>query len=250
MKKLIAGNWKMNGTREDAKSLIADIANSIHNQPGVLEKCDFVVCPPFVHIGIVRHALVNVPHIAVGGQDCSFEGNGAFTGDISPAMLIDMSCKYVILGHSERRQYHEEADEIIRKKAEAAHAAGLIAIICVGEGDKDREAKRQERVVGRQLLGSLPISMTAQNTVIAYEPVWAIGTGKSATPQDVADMHKFIRDKLASSLENHQELRILYGGSVKADNAAGLFSMPNVDGALIGGASLKAGQFLGIALAA
>lgn len=250
MKKLIAGNWKMNGNREQAKSLITDIVNGIHNEPGVLNVCDFVVCPPFVHLGILRHSLTNVPHIALGGQDCAFTENGAYTGDVSPAMLKDMSCGYVILGHSERRQYHEESDETVRKKAEAAHAKGLITIICVGEGETEREAGRQERVVARQLLGSMPMSATAENTVIAYEPVWAIGTGKTATPEDVGAMHAFIREKLNGKLANHESLRILYGGSVKPDNAGALFDVPNVDGALIGGASLQAGQFLGIALAA
>jgi triosephosphate isomerase len=250
MKKLIAGNWKMHGTREQAKVLIADIVNNIHKHPGLLDHCDFLVCPPFLYLGVVRHSLHNVPHITIGGQDCSLYGEGAYTGDISAGMLKDVGCKYVILGHSERRQYQNESSDVVRQKAEKAHAAGLITIICVGEKEKERDAGRAEDVVKQQLIESLPASARADNTVIAYEPVWAIGTGKTATPGDIAAMHGFIRKRLQEKLENAASVRILYGGSVKPENASAIFAVQDVNGALIGGASLKAGQFLGIAQAA
>jgi triosephosphate isomerase len=164
-------------------------------------------------------------------------------------MLADAGCKYVILGHSERRQHHGETDKEVAAKAKLAWGAGLITIICVGETDKEREQGQQESVVGRQLGEALPDGVTSENTVIAYEPVWAIGTGKNATPDDVKAMHRFIRDKLKEKLADSANMRILYGGSVKPDNAAGLFVVENVDGALIGGASLKADQYLAIAKA-
>ncbi len=238
MKKLIAGNWKMNGNARSAEALITGIEKAIEQGPGVLNKCDFVVCPPFVHIPMVKD-LCSV--VAVGGQDCSDKDSGAFTGEIAAPMLKDIGADYVILGHSERRQYHNEADELIAAKAAAAHKAGLTAIICVGETEGEREGGVQDAVVGGQLDRSLPKGVNAQNTVIAYEPVWAIGTGKTATAEDIRAMHAFIRGKVPG------DMRILYGGSVKPSNAAEIFSVPNVDGALIGGASLKVEDFMGIA---
>lgn len=243
MKKLIAGNWKMNGNEQSGNALIVAIEEAIAGNPGVLKTCDFVVCPPFVYIPMVED---KTSVCAVGGQDCSDKDSGAFTGDISPVMLKDIGAKYVILGHSERRQYHEEADETVAAKAAAANKAGLITIICVGETEAEREAGNQEAVVGGQLERSLPQGVTAENTVIAYEPVWAIGTGKTATAEDIRAMHAFIREKLA----HISGVRILYGGSVKPSNAKEIFGVPNVDGALIGGASLKVEDFLGIASAA
>lgn len=240
MKKLIAGNWKMNGTREMARSLIADIETGL--TPDIAKTCDFVVCPPFAYLGQV---VEQVSGVAVGAQDCSAYENGAYTGDVSAGMLDDIGCTYVILGHSERRQYFHETDRGIAVKAERAHAAGLITIICVGETEAQREQGTHQRVVGGQLGQSLPKTATAEDTVIAYEPVWAIGTGKTATTQDIAEMHAFIRSKLGSDT-----FRILYGGSMKPGNAAEILATPNVDGGLIGGASLKAEDFLAVAKAA
>ena len=250
MKKLIAGNWKMNGTLQDSKALIADIINGIDQNQTLLQACDFVVCPSFLHIGAVRHAVSTTDYVACGAQDCAAEDNGAHTGDISAQMLVDAKCGYVILGHSERRHGRGETDEVIAAKAAAAHRQGVITIICVGETNEEREAGQEKEVVAAQLKGSLPSCSTAENTVIAYEPVWAIGTGKTAQPEDVKDMHAFIREKLEEQLAKAGDLRILYGGSMKPENAGDLLSTENVDGGLIGGASLKAEDFLGIALKA
>lgn len=248
MKKLIAGNWKMNGSAAGGASLIKDIGSAIAKNQALLETCDFLVCPPFVHIANVKSAIdYNHFDICVGGQDCSAEENGAFTGEISAAMIKDLGCKYVILGHSERRAYQNESSSYVNSKAARAHMHGLSSIICVGEQESERDEGRAFDVVGQQLAESMTESANAQNTVIAYEPVWAIGTGKSATPDDVKAMHGFIREKLQEKLADAAEIRILYGGSVKPENAGELFKVENVDGALIGGASLKADQFIGIA---
>lgn len=250
MKKLIAGNWKMSGTIDTAKKLIADIVNGIHEEPDLAEKCDFLVCPPFLHIYAARHAIQTVDTVMLGGQDCFLKDNGAHTGDVSARMLVDSGCKYVILGHSERRGFHNESSVFISRKVKMAHEQGLIAIVCVGETEEDRDEGEQEEVVALQLRESLPDTVTAENTVIAYEPVWAIGTGKTALPQDVKDMHAFIRKQLGRRVDNPEKMKILYGGSMKPENAADLLATPNVDGGLIGGASLKASEFLGIARAA
>jgi len=247
MKKLIAGNWKMNGDLAGAASLVQDIEEKIRNNPALLDKCDFVVCPPFVHLGIAKSA--GLEKASLGAQDCSEKPNGAVTGDISAPMLKDAGVSYVILGHSERRQFHKEADPLIAQKAAAANASGLVTIICVGELESERDAGKQNDVVSQQLKGSLPGGATAANTVIAYEPVWAIGTGKTASAEDIRAMHAFIRQKLSETLADAENMRILYGGSVKPGNAAEIFGVPNVDGALIGGASLKADDFIGIASA-
>ncbi len=244
MKKLIAGNWKMNGTEQSSDALIVAVEEAIQKNPAVLEQCDFVVCPPFLYLPMVKD---KTSVVAVGGQDCSDRENGAFTGDISATMLKDIGATYVILGHSERRQYHAESDVLVAAKAQMANAAGLITIICVGETEAEREAGAQNDVVGSQLKASLPQGVNAQNTVIAYEPVWAIGTGKTATAEDIRAMHAFIREKLVQTLADGANIRILYGGSVKPANAAEIFGVPNVDGALIGGASLKADDYMGIA---
>ena len=243
MKKLIAGNWKMNGNLATARTLTAGIVDGIKQDEALLDRCDFLISPPFLHLSGVRAAIDHAHGpVMLAAQDCSERDNGAFTGDISAAMLADCGVQAVILGHSERRQFHGESDALVAAKAARAHQAGLMAIICVGEIEAEREAGAHFDVVGRQLAGSLPEGANLENAVIAYEPVWAIGTGKTATPDDVAAMHRFIREKIGN-------LRILYGGSVKPENAEGLFSTENVDGALIGGASLKADQFLGIAKA-
>lgn len=246
MKKLIAGNWKMNGSAGTAGSLIWEVESKIQAQPDLLEECDFVVCPPFVHLETVKEKCRKV---ALGAQDCSQQKNGAYTGDISAAMLNDVGAQYVILGHSERRQYHKEDDKLVHDKAVAANAHGLVTIICVGETEAEREAGRQNEVVGAQMEASIPQTANHKNTVIAYEPVWAIGTGKTATADDIRDMHAFIRGQLSQKMADAAEVRVLYGGSVKPSNAREIFSVPNVDGALIGGASLKADDYIGIAAA-
>ncbi len=249
-KKLIAGNWKMNGSLDDSKGLIADVVNGIFGSQVLLEYCDFLVCPPYLHLYAVRHALHGNDSVAYGAQDCSAAANGARTGDTSAEMIADSGCSHVILGHSERRQHHGETDETVRRKAEMAHKSNLITIICVGEKEEERDLGVQEEVVAKQISGALPDSANAQNTVIAYEPVWAIGTGKSASAEDVKSMHGFIRRKLQEKLEDSNKLRILYGGSMKPENAKELLATENVDGGLIGGASLSADQFLKIAQAA
>ena len=240
----------MNGSLARVKTLVAEIAHKIDQDDSILGYCDFLVCPTYVHLHQVRDVLDRSTSIFLGAQDCALGEDGAYTGDISAAMLRDAGCAFVILGHSERRQYHGETDEIVKAKAEKAHAQGLHAIICVGETEEQREADAQEAVVGAQLEAAIPEGASAQNTTIAYEPVWAIGTGKTASPQDVKDMHGFIRGKLSERLDDSDGVRILYGGSMKPSNAAELLSTENVDGGLIGGASLDPQQFIEIAQAA
>ena len=237
----------MNGTLGEAIKLASGIVEGIQADAGLLEKNEFLVCPPFHHIVPVEGELTMA--VNIGGQDCSPFDNGAYTGDVSAVMLKDINCSYVILGHSERRQYYVESNLMLKQKAMMANDAGLTSIICVGETEEQREAGQEQDVVGTQMLESLPETATAENTVIAYEPVWAIGTGKTATIEDIAAMHDFIRAKLAEKLENADKIRILYGGSVKPANAAEIFAVNNVNGALIGGASLKAEDFIGIAKA-
>lgn len=251
MKKLIAGNWKMNGSQASASALIDDINTALSKNAALFETNDFLVCPPFVHVQAVQESIKQAGlSIHVGGQDCAATENGAHTGDISAEMLKGLGCDYVILGHSERRHNHSEDSKTVKDKAEQAHKQGLITIICVGEQEYDRDGGYEMEVVGGQLEQSWPDTATVHNLVIAYEPVWAIGTGKTATPDDVRVMHKFIREKLQEHLADSENIRILYGGSVKPENAAELFAVDNVDGGLIGGASLKAEQFIGIASAA
>ena len=237
----------MNGTLAGAQDLIKGVAAGIGDLP---QRCDLLVCPPMIHMQVVKDFIRAAGlQVAFGAQDCASTANGAFTGDISAEMLKDAGCAYVIVGHSERRQYHNETDSVIAAKAASAHAQGLTAIICVGEKESERTAGFEKEVVEGQLKASIPASATADNTVIAYEPVWAIGTGKTATTEDVREMHKFIRSQLKEKLADSAKVRILYGGSVKPDNAQSLFSVDNVDGALIGGASLKADKYLAIARA-
>jgi triosephosphate isomerase len=251
MKKLIAGNWKMNGSRDDARALISGIVNALSEDQATLDKADVLVCPPALYINDVRHALHGFPAITFGGQDISAHEKGAYTGELSAAMMKDSGCRYVILGHSERRQYHGETDALVSKKAEIALANDLIPIICVGESESQREDGHQERVVAQQLKDSLPTTLqNFHDIVVAYEPVWAIGTGKTASADDVEAMHSFIRTQLQSLVPDAANVRILYGGSMKPDNAGELLSRPNVDGGLIGGASLSAESFLAIAKAA
>lgn len=248
MKKMIAGNWKMNGNLDEVVSLMNALTEGLKAKPELTGKADFVISPAFVHIALAQSMLPQ--GVGLGAQNCSERQNGAYTGDISAKMLEDAGCQYVILGHSERRQYHGETSEIIAAKAKSAHDAGLKTIICVGETEAEREEGRQDAVVIDQLRKSLPEGVRADNTVIAYEPVWAIGTGKTPTAQDVEAIHATIRACLKEKLDNPDSMRILYGGSVKPENAALLLTIKNVDGALVGGASLKADQFLAIAAGA
>jgi triosephosphate isomerase (TIM) len=240
MRQLIAGNWKMNGLTAEAVAIVTPL-----REAGALTR-DLLVCPPFTQIAAVAGILAG-SSVAVGGQDCHVKEKGAHTGDISPAMLRDAGASHVIIGHSERRQDHQESDALIQAKTKAAIAAGLTPIVCVGETEAQRTAGQQNAVVGGQLAGSLPEGFRG---VVAYEPVWAIGTGKTATEADVAAMHLFIRETLVKQLgEAGNGILILYGGSVRPENAASLLAVPHVGGALVGGASLKAADFLGIARA-
>ncbi len=240
---LVAGNWKMNGLAASVAEL-----NKIMGGAGILAgKADLMVCPPATLVARFAEAARGGP-VAIGGQDCHAAPSGAHTGDIAAEMLADAGASAVIVGHSERRTDHAETDAQVRAKAEAAWRAGLTAIVCVGEQRAEREAGQTLAVVGRQLEGSLPDGATAAKLVMAYEPVWAIGTGLTPTPADVAEVHGFIRDRLKARFGGEgARVRILYGGSVKPSNAAELMSVADVNGALVGGASLKADDFLGIA---
>jgi len=242
MRQLIAGNWKMHTLTAEAFGLAQAVAAGSGGLPA-----DLLVCPPFVHLTRVVGALAGSV-VAVGGQDCHAAAQGAHTGDVAAPMLRDVGATAVILGHSERRQNHSESDATVCAKTLAAVAAGLLPIVCVGETEADREDERQDAVVAAQLTASLPDGFAG---VIAYEPVWAIGTGKNATEADVAAMHGFIRRHLRAQIgAAGASIRILYGGSVRPTNAAALLAVPDVGGALVGGASLKAEDFLAIARAA
>lgn len=243
-RQLIAGNWKMNGRRDSAVTLARDLA--ARTREAVALRCDLLVCPPAPLLLPVAEALAG-SGIALGGQDCHAEADGAHTGDVSAGMLADAGCRFVIVGHSERRTDHGENDALVNAKAKAAHAAGLVAVVCVGETLAERDSGKTLAVVERQVLGSVPAGSTPDNTVVAYEPVWAIGTGRTPTPQDVAAVHAHLRRTLEPKLPEAARVRLLYGGSVKPDNARLLLAVPDVDGALVGGASLKAADFWGIA---
>jgi triosephosphate isomerase len=245
-RKLIAGNWKMNGLKADGLDLASDLAGRLKGAGPVA--FDMLVCPPFPLLFLVGEAIADSP-LSLGGQDCAPKTSGAHTGDVAPTMLKDAGCRFVILGHSERRADHGESDAVVNAKAVAAHKEGLVAIICVGETEAQRDAGQADAVVSGQLAGSIPAGATAENTVVAYEPVWAIGTGKTATPDDVKAMHAHIRAELDGKIAESTKVRILYGGSVKPNNAAELMAVENVDGALVGGASLKADDFWAIATA-
>jgi triosephosphate isomerase len=239
-RQLIAGNWKMNGLRADGTALAGAVAARV-NGAGALE-CDVLVCPPATLLATVGAAIAGSA-VALGGQDCHPAAHGAHTGDVSAPMLADAGCRYVIVGHSERRANHGESDDLVRAKAAAAHAAGLVAIVCIGETLAERDAGSTLAVVGRQLAGSVPDAATSANTVVAYEPVWAIGTGRTPTSEQIAEVHGFLRRALAGRIGAADAFRLLYGGSVNAANAAAILAVPNVDGALVGGASLKADDF-------
>ena len=237
MLKLAAGNWKMNGVSaalDEVRALVA-----AHPAPA----CQMLLCPPATLIAQMAWAARGSA-LLVGGQDCHPKASGAHTGDISAAMIKDAGATHVILGHSERRTDHGETDTLVKSKAEAALAAGLVAIVCIGETEAQRDAGQTLAVIGRQLDGSLPMGATAANLVLAYEPVWAIGTGRTPTLAEIAEVHAFLRGRLAGLIGVEADgVRILYGGSVKPSNAAEIFALPHVDGALVGGASLKAADF-------
>jgi triosephosphate isomerase len=239
MRQLIAGNWKMNGL----SAASADLAEAIVAGAGSVA-CDLLICPPFTQLAAVAQQLRGTP-VALGAQDCHAAASGAHTGDISAVMLADLGCTAVILGHSERRQNHYETDAAVHAKVLAAQHAGLMPIVCVGETEAERDAGQHLAIVGAQVAASLPEKFAG---VIAYEPIWAIGTGRTPTGADVEAMHRHIRAALSARLgPAGAETRILYGGSVKPDNAAALLAVPEVGGALVGGASLNAAHFLAIA---
>ena len=237
MKKLAAGNWKMNGTGASLSEVTALI--KAHPAPA----CEMLLCPPATLVAQMASAARGSA-LLVGGQDCHPKASGAHTGDIAAAMLKDAGAAFVIVGHSERRTDHGETDALVKAKAEAALAAGLIAIVCIGETEGQRDAGETLAVNGRQLDGSIPTGATAANLVIAYEPVWAIGTGRTPTLAEIAEVHAFLRTRLRSLIGAEADgVRLLYGGSVKPSNAAEIFAVPHVDGALVGGASLTAADF-------
>lgn len=245
---IVAGNWKMHGSRAENARLIEELLAGAPAAPAA----DCVVCPPFVYLQEVGR-LLRDSLFALGGQDVCADAQGAFTGEVSAAMLKDVGCEYVIVGHSERRLLYRESDQLVARKFAAAHAKGLVPILCVGEQLADREAGRTNEIVARQLEVVLELcgAGALERGVVAYEPVWAIGTGRNATPEQAQDAHAFIRARIAvRDARIAAATRILYGGSVKAGNAAELFNMPDVDGGLVGGASLKADEFLAILAAA
>ena len=243
MRALVVGNWKMNGRLAEARALLGALARGAGTAP---PRGEAVVCPPATLIAEAAALLRDSP-IGVGGQDCHAEDGGAFTGDVAAPMLADLGCGHVILGHSERRRGHGESDRLVAAKAAAARRAGLVSILCLGESAAERQAGEAVRRVGEQLAGALPRRATAADTVVAYEPVWAIGTGVAARPDEVADMHLALRERLVALLgEEGRRLRLLYGGSVTPANAAELLARPHVDGALVGGASLDAEAFWSI----
>ena len=241
---LVVGNWKMNGSAASNEVLLAAI------KAAPLGAAEVSVCVPAVYLHDVADAL-HGSAIHWGAQDCSPHQSGAYTGEISAAMLAEVGCRHVIVGHSERRALHGESDDLVAQKAAAALANGLVPIVCVGETLADREAGRTEAVVGRQLGAAVDLlGPRIDGVVVAYEPVWAIGTGRTASPAEAQAVHAFLRETLAAAGAASGSLRILYGGSVKADNAAQLFAEPDIDGGLIGGASLKAADFIAICRAA
>jgi triosephosphate isomerase (TIM) len=243
---LVAGNWKMNGLSGSLAEIDA-LRKAVDE--GESGSAELLVCPPAT---LIAQAALRIgsSDISLGGQDCYTQVSGAFTGDISAPMLKDAGAAYVIVGHSERRAYHHETDEVVRAKAEAALKAGLTPIVCVGETRAEREAGEQAAVVIRQLRGSLPPEASSETVVVAYEPIWAIGTGLTPTPNDIAAVHNGIRALLADMFGAPcAKVRLLYGGSVKPSNCNELLTLDNVDGALVGGASLKASEFLAIAAA-
>jgi len=242
---LVAGNWKMNGLREEGVALAGALASRAKTPAAA----DILICPPATLLSACADVLAGSA-VALGAQDCHAQPKGAFTGDISAKMLTDAGCSHVILGHSERRALHGETSAQVCAKAKAALGAGLVAIICVGETEAQSDAGEGPAVVAEQLQGSVPVDGTAETIIIAYEPVWAIGTGRTPSLADIDRMHAHIRTVLSGILNDGAAVRILYGGSVKASNAAEILARPVVDGALVGGASLVADEFWAIVQAA
>jgi len=248
-KPIVAGNWKMNKTCAEAVDLVGGLVRELEDVTHV----DIVVCPPFTALKVVSEA-VSETNLDLGAQNMHWEKRGAFTGEISPEMLRELFCHYVILGHSERRKYFAETDEQVNRKVHAALESNLHPIVCVGETLEEREADRTMQVVESQVRGSLAGLSKTQwlNTVVAYEPVWAIGTGRNATPEQAQEVHSFIRGLISEMADTHvaEAVRIQYGGSIKPDNARDLFSQPDIDGGLVGGASLEVRSFVQIVRAA
>lgn len=237
MKKLAAGNWKMNGSKASLAEVKALLA--AHPAPA----CEMLLCPPATLIAQMA-GVAQGSALKVGAQDCHAKPQGAHTGDISAAMLKDAGATHVILGHSERRTDHGETNDLVRTKAEAVVDMGLVAIVCIGETEAEHDAGKTLAVIGTQIDGSIPMGATAANLVVAYEPVWAIGTGRTPTLSEIGEVHSFLRGRLRGLIGDEAEgVRILYGGSVKPSNAGDIFAVPHVDGALVGGASLKAADF-------
>ncbi len=244
-RKLIAGNWKMNGSLAANRALVQAIQADLPAQP-----CQVAVCVPAPYLAQLQGLLQDSP-IALGAQDVSAQASGAFTGEVSAAMLKDFGVRYAIVGHSERRQYHGETDAVVANKAQQALACGITPIVCVGETLAEREAGKTEEVVKRQLAAVIHVNgHCITEIVVAYEPVWAIGTGKTATPEQAQQVHAVLRAQLHAASPNDKRIPILYGGSMNAANAAQLLAQPDIDGGLIGGASLKAADFLTIVAAA
>lgn len=247
MTKLIAGNWKMNGSLAANEALVQAMLGGLG---GSELKAEVVLCAPSPYLAQMQRLLTGSP-VAWGSQDVSAQESGAFTGEISAAMLKDFGCRYAIVGHSERRQYHGETDATVATKAQRALAAGITPIVCVGESLAEREAGQTEAVVKRQLAAVIhAVAHCTSEIVVAYEPVWAIGTGKTATPEMAQAVHAVLRAQIAAATEHPERVKILYGGSMNAANAASLLAQPDIDGGLIGGASLKAADFLQIVAAA
>ena len=247
MKKLIAGNWKMNGSLAANEALVNAMLSGMGPEESV---ADLALCVPAPYLAQLQH-LLKGSKLALGAQDVSAHEQGAYTGEVSAAMLQDFGCRYAIVGHSERRQYHGETDALVATKAQRALAAGITPIVCVGETLAEREADQTEAVVKRQLAAVIhTVAHCTSEIVVAYEPVWAIGTGKTASPEQAQHVHAVLRAQLAAATEHPERVRILYGGRMNASNAASLLSQADIDGGLIGGASLKAPDFLSIAAAA
>ena len=243
---LIAGNWKMNGLKAEGIELASSLAERMAAEPD--PAFDMVVCPPFTFLEAIGESIADTL-IALGAQDCHAAEKGAHTGDVSAGMLADLGCRFVIVGHSERRTDHGEKDAAVKAKAAAVLACGLTAIICIGENEEERDGGMTFDVVKSQLRGSLPEGAGADTTVIAYEPVWAIGSGRTPTDDEVQEVHALIRGELSTAVGEDESagLRVLYGGSMKPENARNLLGLPDVDGGLIGGASLKVEDFWSIA---
>jgi triosephosphate isomerase (TIM) len=243
-RKLVVGNWKMHGSRAANEPLLAAIAQ------GRPYGCDVAVCAPYPYLAEVALAFAG-GDLRWGAQDCSVHEQGAYTGEVSAGMLAEFGCRYVIVGHSERRQHHAESDQLVADKAKAALAKGVTPIVCVGESLAQRESGETEMVVKRQLSVVIhTLAHCAGEMVVAYEPVWAIGTGRTATPEQAQAVHALLRAQLQAATPHAAQMKLLYGGSVKPDNAQALFAQPDIDGGLIGGASLKAGDFIAICRAA